>query len=117
MSQFPILRTGAVMQYPARMDVSFSTSVIRFMDGSEQRFRLYQAPLHRWIIQLELLDEGELSQLREFFRDQNCQSFAFTDPSDGVVYSSCSIGDDSMMDRLAAVSAASTSLTIVENRR
>ena len=105
-----------MMQYPARTDVCFSTAVVRFMDGSEQRFRLYQAPLHRWTIQLELLDEGELSQLREFFRDQNCQSFGFTDPASGTVYPSCCIGDDSLTDRLAAVSAASTSLTIVENR-
>ena len=70
MSNFPTLKTGAVLQYPAQKEVRFTTEIVRFMDGSEQRFREYQTSLHRWMIRLELLDQGELQVLREFFRTQ-----------------------------------------------
>ena len=41
---------------------------LQFVDGSEQRFRNYQSPLHQWVIALSLLDQSELHQLQEFFR-------------------------------------------------
>jgi len=118
MSQFPILKTGAVMQYPARKDVQFATTVVRFMDGSEQRFRLYPAPLHSWRIELSLLDESELHQLREFFRQQEGAfgSFGFTDPWTGTNYPACSLQSDSMNDSLLDVSNGKASLVIRENR-
>ena len=118
MSQFPTLKTGAVTQYPARKDVQFSTNVVRFVDGSEQRFRLYASPLHSWTIQLTQLDESELHQLREFFRQESGAfgSFAFTDPWDSTTYPACSLASDSMSDTLQNVSSAKTSLTIRENR-
>src|SRR5579864_5521225 len=102
MSAFPILKTGAVLQYPAQREVRFSTTVLRFIDGSEQRFRNYQTPLHRWTIRLDLLDESELHQLREFFRTQGgaAGSFAFTDPWDGTNYVNCNIEDDTMIETL-----------------
>ena len=68
MSTFPTLKTGAVMQYPAQRGVEFSTTALQFVDGSEQRFCNYQAPLHRWVIQLSLLDQSELQEFQEFFR-------------------------------------------------
>lgn len=36
---FPTLKTGATLQYPAQRATAFSTDVVRFVDGSEQRFR------------------------------------------------------------------------------
>lgn len=118
MSQFPTLKTGAVMQYPARRSVQFSSTVVRFVDGSEQRYRLYQTPLHRWTVQLDLLDDSELQQLREFFRSQSGQfgSFSFTDPWDGMVYATCTLASDEMSDTLKDVFDGRTSLTIQENR-
>jgi len=71
MSDFPILKTGAILQYPAQKAIRFSTAVLRFVDGAEQRFRDYQMPLRRWTIQLDLLDENELHVLNEFFRAQS----------------------------------------------
>ena len=118
MSQFPVLKTGAVMQYPAAKDVQFSTTVVRFMDGSEQRFRLYAGALHSWNVQLNLLDETELHLLREFFRDQNGQfgSFQFTDPWDGTLYPACSLQTDLLSDTLQDVADGKASLIIRENR-
>jgi phage-related protein len=95
MSNFPTLKTGATLQYPAQRATEFSTDVVRFIDGSEQRYRGYQAPLKRWIVQLDLLDETELHVLREFFRTESgaAESFSFTDPWDGTVYPNCSLDD------------------------
>ena len=118
MSSFPTLKTGAVLQYPAQKEVEFSTTVLRFIDGSEQRFRNYQTPLHRWMIRLDLLDESELHQFREFYRTQGgaAGSFAFTDPWDGTSYENCSIEDDAMTEELLDESNGKTSLTVRENR-
>jgi len=117
MSTFPILKTGAVMQYPAQRGVGFSTTALQFVDGSEQRFRNYQLPLHRWVIQLSLLDQNELHQLQEFFRDTvgSAGNFAFTDPRDGTNYPSCSLGSDSMTAVLVGEWNGETSLTVLEN--
>ena len=118
MGAFPTLKTGAVMQYPAQKELQFSTTVIRFSDGSEQRFRQYQAPLHRWMVRLDLLDESELNQVREFFRAHagTSETFQFTDPWDSTSYEHCSLGDNEMKDTLVRESCAQTTLTIVENR-
>jgi hypothetical protein len=117
MSTFPTLKTGAVMQYPAQRDVTFSTTALQFVDGSEQRFRSYHAPLHRWVIRLSLLDQTELHQFQEFFRAMSgrAQDFAFTDPWDGTSYPSCSLESDSMIAALAGEWNGETSLTVVEN--
>src|SRR5690348_17469994 len=98
MSDFPQLNTGAVMQYPAQKSIRFSTEVLRFIDGTEQRFASYATPLRCWTIQLNLLNEDEVNLLSEFFRVQSGASgtFSFTDPWDGHEYSSCSFENDEM---------------------
>jgi hypothetical protein len=117
MSNFPTLKTGAVLQYPAQRQVQFATAVVRYIDGSEQRFRTYAKQLHRWMIRLDMLDESELHQLREFFRTQNgaARTFAFIDPWDGNQYPACSIEEEEMIDTLGDESNAKASLTIREN--
>ena len=117
MNMFPTLKTGAVMQYPAQRGVAFSTTALQFVDGSEQRFRSYQSPLHRWVIQLSLLDQSELHQFQEFLRAMGGQAedFIFTDPWDGTSYSSCSLASDSMAAVLAGEWNGQTSLTVLEN--
>ncbi len=75
--------------------MQFSTTVLQFVDGSEQRFCNYQAALHRWVIQLSLLDQSELQQLQEFFRGivGRAGDFAFTDPLDGAELSKLQLGE------------------------
>jgi hypothetical protein len=118
MTAFPILKTGAVLQYPAQKGIQFSTAIVRYIDGSEQRFRTYATPLHRWMIRLDMLDESELHRLREFFRTEKGASgtFAFTDPWDGNVYQNCSIDEDEISETLVDESNGKTSMTIRENR-
>jgi phage-related protein len=118
MSNFPTLKTGATLQYPAQRATEFSTDVVRFVDGSEQRFRGYATSLRRWVIQLNLLDETELHTLREFFVTQSgaAQSFSFTDPWDGTVFPNCSLDGDDMTEELSSAEQGKTMLTVVENR-
>lgn len=117
MSAFPLLKTGAVTQYPAQRGVQYSTVTLQFVDGAEQRFRMYPAGIHRWEIQLSLLDQTELQTLEEFFRslDGQAQNFSFTDPWDGTTYANCSLAADSMEAALAKEWSGQTSLTVLEN--
>ncbi len=105
------------MQYPARRGSECSTTVLQFVDGSEQRFRSYQAPFRRWVIQLSQLDQSESHLLQEFFREIEgaAQNFDFTDPWDGTNYPSCSLESDSMTTVLVSEWNGETSLIIVEN--
>jgi hypothetical protein len=118
MSDFPTLKTGAVLQYPAQRRTQFSTKVLRFVDGSEQRFQNYPTPLRRWLIQIDLLDQAELHSLREFFRTQNgaAGSFSFIDPWDGTTYPTCSLGSDELTEELQDELKGKTSLTVQQNR-
>jgi hypothetical protein len=117
MASFPTLSTGAVLQYPAQKTYGFSTQVVRFIDGSEQRFRDYSQYLHRWIVTLELLTETEINALRQFFRVLSgaAGQFSFTDPWDGSVYPSCSLETDDMVEVLEGEGRGRTTLIVREN--
>jgi hypothetical protein len=80
---FPVLKTGAVAQYPLARSVRFSTQAVRFLDGSQQKFRLYGSGLRRWTVKLDQLDETELSALIDFVDAQGGATFSFTDPGSG----------------------------------
>jgi hypothetical protein len=58
MVTFPTLKTGAVMQYPAKATIRYFNQLIHFVDGGEQRYRDYPVPLHEWLIRLDQLDEA-----------------------------------------------------------
>jgi hypothetical protein len=115
---FPQLNTGAVMQYPAQRTLQFNTDAIRFLDGTEQRFRDNPSALHRWTIQLDLLDETELTALDQFFISNQGRfgTFSFTDPWDGTVYPSCSLAAETFGCQLRAEMRGKTTLTVCENR-
>src|SRR5665213_2328045 len=91
MATFPVLKTGAVAKYPLGRGVRFSTQAVRFMDGSQQRFRLYGTGLRRWTLNLALLDEQELGAVIAFVEQQGSATFAFTDPVTGAVAPTCVI--------------------------
>ena len=118
MNDFPTLNTGAVSQYPSRKAIQFQTSIVRFLDGSEQRYREFARPIRRWIISLEKLEESELHSLREFFRGREgaAQSFSFVDPWDGTSYPDCTLEGDSMTDQVAGDLKGRTSLTVRQSR-
>ena len=118
MASFPTLKTGAIAQYPSSRTTTSSTQVYRFLDGSDQSFLAYAAPLHKWQIKLELLDEVELGSLEAFFATQEGRSgsFSFTDPWDGTVYPNCSFDSDTFMAELKGWGEGATELVVRENR-
>ncbi len=118
MATFPILKTSAVAQYPARKRIEYRNELVRFLDGTEQRYRDCARPAHVWEIRLAQLDEKEAAAVDDFFIQNQGKfaSFAFTDPWDGRVYQNCSLDSDTLDLTLTAEISWDTVLTIRENR-
>ena len=118
MATFPLLKTGAVTQYPAQKSFAYSNYVARFLDGAEQRYRESSGPLSRWSIRLDLVDEAELNALELFFLDQQGAfgSFSFIDPWDSTTHANCSLDEDTLDLQLAGEGRGSTTVNIRENR-
>ena len=118
MSTLPVLKTGAVMQYPASRVQQYATDLVVFLDGTEQRSRKLPGPAKRWVIDLSMLDENEARSLEEFFRSQSggYGSFSFTDPWNGTAYTDCSFAEDTMSMSFEAQDRVRIRLTVVENR-
>ena len=95
---FPTLTTGAVTQLPAATAFQFRTQVLRYCDGSEQRFPVFGKAVRRWEINLVNVTESELSILEDFFRGHRGRSgtFAFTDPWTGTVYPRCAFAQEEL---------------------
>ena len=117
MSAFPKLTTSAVMQYPAEKRTVCSTRVLRFLDGSEQRFREYERPVRRWVIRLDLLKTREWSELESFFVSMQGRAgtFTFPDPWDGTEYADCSLEEDRIRISLLGEERAQLSLIVRED--
>jgi len=118
MADFPMLRSGAVAQFPLSSQTQFATDVVKFLDGTEQRFRRYPAKLRRWAVRLDLLDEGEAEAMLQFFRTQRGMSgtFSFTDPADGTVYPECLFTSDSIRSVVDARGRCRTTVAIQQVR-
>lgn len=117
MRAFPKLTTSAVTQYPAEKRMVCSTRVLRFLDGSEQRFREYERPVRRWVIRLNLLESREWSELESFFLSMQGRAgtFTFTDPWDATEYADCSLEEDQIRIGLLGEERAQLSLIIRED--
>lgn len=118
MATFPVLKTEAVAQYPVSKAIQFKNQVLRFVDGVEQRYRDSAGPLHRWVIQLNELEESELEALEAFFTANQGRfaSFTFTDPWDGTQYSNCSLESDEIDLMSMEEMRGTTTVVVVENR-
>jgi Conserved hypothetical protein 2217 (DUF2460) len=118
MPSFPTLKTSAVAQYPATKTIQFQNQVLRFVDGTEQKYRDNGGPLRQWVIRLDALDETELASLEQFFAANQGRlgSFAFTDPWDASQYANCSLAADGIELMASGELRCQTSLTVIENR-
>jgi hypothetical protein len=118
MANFPLLKTGAIAQYPAAKTVRFRNQLLRFLDGTDQRYRDCMGPLHTWEVRLDKLDESEMANIEAFFASEegSFATFSFTDPWDGQVYTNCSLASDSLSLVSLTEMQGTTVLTIVENR-
>jgi|SRR5262245_20374031 len=118
MATFPVLRTGAVAQYPAVRAESYRNEVVRFVDGSEQRYRDSAGALRRWEIALDLLDEEELRAVEAFFEEVQgaFDTFTFVDPWDAAEYPNCSLESDQLEIVVSGEMRGGTVLVVVERR-
>jgi hypothetical protein len=116
MATFPLLKTGSVTQYPAYSATSESISIVRFMDGADQRWRSQGKSLRRWQVSLQLLSDDEIFAIESFFEEQAAEytSFVFTDPLSGAAVPNCRIGDSSLMTEYEGPNSGTVSLWIVE---
>jgi hypothetical protein len=117
MNEFPQLQTGAVLQYPAGKRLECATRITRFLDGSEQRFRDFAAPVQYWAIRLDLLTEAEMRRIQDFHEAKQGQygSFTFVDPWDGTEYANCSFASDALTLEYQEESRGLVSLLIRNN--
>ena len=117
MPAFPQLKTSAVMQYPALDQTRYSTEIVRFLDGSEQRWRQQGAGQKRWLIRLDQLDDQEMARLEAFVKSLIGRqgTFSFQDPRDGTDYGSCSLESDTAEFRWVDFEQGRTALWIRQN--
>jgi len=117
MNEFPKLKTGAVLQYPAGKRLQYATRVTRFLDGSEQRFRDFAAPVQYWAIRLDVLTEQEMLQIQDFHEAKQGQygSFSFVDPWDAMEYPDCSFASDVLTLQYQEEGRGQVSLVIRNN--
>ena len=118
MATFPKLKTGAIAQYPMARRARFQNQIVRFVDGSDQRYRDSAGARLEWQIQLSRLDDAEMAAIDEFFRANQGAfgRFEFVDPWDGQVYGDCSIAEDVLQLAMLAETRGNTRLTVVRNR-
>lgn len=117
MADFPTLKSGAVAQDGASKQLQFSTRVVRFADGAEQRFRQQRAGLRRWTIRLEMLSDEETAELATFLeaRQGRHGQFSFFDPWDELEYPNCSLEDDEHSFDLREHGRTATTIRIRQN--
>ena len=116
MASFPKLSTGALAQYGSSYTLAFQTRVIRYVDGSEQRYADRGTPVRRWTIALRQLTPGELAAVQEFFREQRGRegTFSFTDPWTDSEHTTCCFDADVLETQANDELNASATLVIRE---
>ncbi len=118
MNEFPRLKTGAKWQYPTTKLLEFKTTVMKFVDGSEQRYREMAGPLRQWSVELRLLDEQEWQAIQGLFEanDGAYGKFAFGDPWNESEQVECSFGSDELQMELEGESQVRSVVKLRENR-
>jgi hypothetical protein len=116
MATFPLLRSGAVAQYPSSIGTGQGVQIIQFLDGLEQRFLNQGRQLRRWGINLSLLSDSELRALEEFFTSQSgdYSTFSFPDPVSGTEILNCRFGGPELTADFIGVNSNAVSFWIIE---
>jgi hypothetical protein len=116
MPTLPLLKSGQTVQYPFHRLLKQAVDTVSFMDGSEQRCAASRA-LHQWTVHYGLIDEQELSALETFVQQLQGEAgqFSFTDPSDGIQYTNCSLAIEVLSETFQAPGRVMATLVIREN--
>jgi hypothetical protein len=94
----PVLKTGAVYQYPLVSEIHCSTTAVRFVDGKEQRFET-RGRKRAWILRFSQLEENELAELEAFVRSASLlqEPILFEDPTTGATHAQCYLDADTIV--------------------
>jgi len=113
---FPFLSTGAVAQYPLPVSYTSPVEIIRFIDGTDQRFSTRAGALRSWHVQLAFISEEEIQQMERFFESLQGQytMFSFPDPYSGQLVPNCYLGETSLVTDYLTTDLASASFWVVE---
>lgn len=116
MATFPLLSSNAVTQYPAPLALVRAGRIVRFIDGSDQRFIALGKTLRSWQIKLSLLNETELSQLEIFYEAQagEYSLFDFVDPFSGSTVPNCRFGAPTFITAYQATDVGASSFWVIE---
>ena len=116
MANFPLLSSGAVTQYPVGVTQGQNTQVIRFLDGSDQRYLMQGKSLRQWQIRLDLLNESEIQQIEAFFIDTqgDYSLFEFPDPFSGVYVPLCRLAAPGLATEYAGFENSAASFWVIE---
>jgi hypothetical protein len=114
--QFPTLSSGAVAQYGSPIGSVWPAQIIRFLDGTDQRFLASGRSFRRWLIDLRLLNESEVAAVEAFFTTVGGEysTFTFPDPVSGIGVPNCRVGAPELISEYQGVDIAATSLWVVE---
>jgi hypothetical protein len=118
MAQFPLLNSGAITQYPAAVTYGQAVQVVRFLDGSDQRYLSQGSVLRMWEIRVDLLTDAEIFAIEQFFEGQNgnSQFFSFPDPITNVLTPNCIFGSPEIAFAYTGVNTSSTSFWVLETK-
>lgn len=116
MALFPSLSTGAVTQYPTAFSTGQAVEVVRFLDGSDQRYLTQGRTFRQWQIRLDLLNDTEIAELEAFFIAQqgDYSTFVFPDPISGSGVPNCRLAAPGLASAYVGVDASSTSFYVIE---
>lgn len=116
MADFPILSTGAITQYPLTYMSGQNAQVIRFLDGTDQRYLTQGRSLRQWQIRLDLLNETEIQQIEEFFIDVkgDYSRFNFPDPVSGSYVANCQLAAPGLVTEYLGVDDGATTFWVIE---
>jgi hypothetical protein len=116
MLTFPALSTGAVAQFPLPLSYTAPTEIIRFIDGTDQRFPSRGKTFRGWHVQLAFVNEDEIYQIESFFEALGGQYalFSFPDPYSGQVVPNCLLGEGALITDYLATDLSSSTFWVVE---
>ena len=116
MASFPVLSSGAVTQYPAPLRFGQAAQVIRFLDGSDQRYLIQGRSFRSWEIRVDLLNGSEMQQIESFFTSMqgDYSKFLFPDPFTGQMVPNCRIGAPGVILEYVGEDVGAASLWVIE---
>lgn len=116
MASIPSLQSGSTVQYPLTTTRTYSTKVIQFIDGTEQRFAQTSKGRTRWTVSLRDLTASEVEDWGLFAAQSTVanQEFVFQDPVTGETHTKCRLSADPISIEHLDEQRAQLSLTVIE---